>query len=444
MTDTDSTSTLMQLYAEMDTATPIDSPFQKYTHHFWQWRYKEAVSSIVSPLDMGGAAIEPKALIAAYRTAIAVSDPAQAFTETLATQLEPKIRFEVLLAAYNVLPQKTFFRLLKQEDTAAHSISVYRNVLASLEFFLHTKLEHDTAAAQVLRRWNASSIYTSLFELLENKQLLHTDPEQFVEKLAQLGHDIEHPFIPFFEPIKLVHSIKGYKKYARTSLHRKYSLPVRLENLHAPMENEPVFLVNADKVYFEKYAKTFLESCGKCAKNTIVHINFINFAVPSAEIKQLEKDCRVRINTSQETFDGALIEMKSYAVFSRYIHLPHWLQAYPYLVILDIDGKAIFDPKELALIGPGSIALNRPEHAGLHQETFIWKVYHGGRAVFHAPATSTVNNLSCFVEDVFYRSIRDKTRSWYLDQLALMLMALSEPKLEVQKAPALFDQIKKR
>jgi hypothetical protein len=253
---------------------------------------------------------------------------------------------------------------------------------------------------------------------------------------------LSEPILPPLEPATRLVSLADFRSFADTPAQTFFPPPEFLSGEHLPATGEAVILVNANRPYFSKYADRFLASCGRVRPGQIVHLNLVNGELSQDEIAALARQYQMRLNVSREKFRGAEYVRRAYAALSRYIHLPIWLERYPLLAISDIDGELVDGGLALATLPPGSVALYSPPARGADHATLVWKNYHAGRALFHAPPAPVVRALVGYCVHMFRRGVAESLRLWHLDQLALALMVRAYPDLPVSPAPEFFKQEK--
>lgn len=121
---------------------------------------------------------------------------------------------------------------------------------------------------------------------------------------------------------------------------------------------EHAVMVAVEPGYFDLYGPLYAQIVGTTNPQALIHLHLINFpadqAQTTAAIRQMERDCNVRVNYSFE--DNQLMRDRpqlkgGVCVNTRYIYLPEYLDAYASVTITDIDGWLLKSIRELSDFG---------------------------------------------------------------------------------------------
>lgn len=431
---------LLEAYDHTAAGITPAAPFSAYSRHGLLQQYETLRRDLqLTAADMRQ--LDCRGLVAAYRTGHPLKGLGATITERLKQEPEEQARFELGIAAYYALPTRECLSVLQKLEPEGFCHAHHRDALASIMFHQNLLLHH-TVDMPALQRWRISDELRDFLHCLLATDVLETEPSGFFSTLAATAAKLREPILPPLEPATRLVTLPEFRAFADTPAQDHFPKPEFLSDNHQPGPGEAVILVNANRTYFRKYADRFLASCGHVHCGQIVHLNLINDSLGADEIATLAAKHRIRLNVSRERFRAAKHVRRSYSALSRYIHLPTWLERYPLLAVSDIDGEIAGDCAALANLPRGGVALYSPPLKGADHPTLVWKNYHAGRALFHAPPAHIVRAVVGYCVHMFRKGMAEEMKLWHLDQLALALMVRAFPELPVSRAPKFFEQRK--
>ncbi|WP_262690987.1 hypothetical protein [Kordiimonas aestuarii] len=425
---------LEKLYGEMAARLSPASAFQAYTH-FQAWKYREAEASLRLE-KLTPAKLSARAYVAAYRIGLKLKPSKRDLFHLMAGADTPQLKFELLVAAAFSLRGQAFLELCRETEPDAFPPVQYRDVLAGLIFHAMLRVEGRSSPSLFIYWQVSPALLAFAHKLYDAEQLTH-QPAAFAEALALAASELQLPLAPFLEPARLLCSLQTFRE-----MQTDVPAPEVYFKGFAFSPRGPVITVHANARYYHKYARRFLASCAACEPQARVHLHLVGFRARAAELKSLAEETGVQLNASSEAIPYRGPAEAWYSAASRFLHLPHWIERYGFVVVSDIDGEACFQPELLHAIKPGTTALHRPVYDGENYQAILWKNFHAGRSVFHHPPAEAIKSLAGYIAAGFRDGVPAGKRLWHIDQIGLALMTLAWPDMTVVPSPPIFHQKK--
>ncbi|PSL17624.1 hypothetical protein [Shimia abyssi] len=219
------------------------------------------------------------------------------------------------------------------------------------------------------------------------------------------------PFLGQFESIRSIHAPVFVQKADQTPPFKIHSQP-----------GGSAALVSVDEVYFKRYFQRFLRVFEEHNSGEALHLHCIGFD-PTSVLE--ETKTRVRIGYSVDRRPLACLSQRDrygYYAISRYLYLPHYLEIYDEIMVLDIDGRVL---QNIAVIGE-----SRPDAEVIIGGKLLTK----NRCLFRLPWEALPANAMFFSKtpgardfaryvssylEACLNSVSDTNSLWYSDQNAL-------------------------